>query len=452
MMAVLSPGRRPRTPPRAPGWAVLTLLALAAAPAARAEDDNVFYSRQTTFRIPFQVDPGDRRVQQVLLYVSEDQGRTYRRAATAEPGDRGFNFQALRDGWYYFTVQTRDQEGRLYPATIDGAPPGLKVHVDTTVPEVVLRARSAARPNLVGVEWDVRDENLDLSTLRLDYRAERQDWVPRNVPRVLSGQLSWDPGTEGPVEVRLQVKDRAGNLGESTVAARGDGSTPVRRGDPAAPDRGEGPAAGRKVNSPRISLNYKVDDVGPSGVKVVEVWMTTNTRDWQAFSRDTSNNPPVVVDVQREGRYGFTLVAKSGVDLGEQPPRAGEGPQIWVEVDMTKPVVDQLAVVVGRGAETGSVTITWRAADKNLGQRPVSILYAPKLDGKWAPVLPDAVGIENTGRFVWRMPGGLPYEFFVRVEAIDEAGNIGEATTPQTVKVDLSLPKARVIGIEPAKP
>ena len=33
-----------------------------------------------------------------------------------------------------------------------------------------------------------------------------------------------------------------------------------------------------------------------------------------------------------------------------------------------------------------------------------------------------------------------------------KAGNVGQGTTQQTIKVDLSLPKARVIGVEPIKP
>jgi hypothetical protein len=47
------------------------------------------------------------------------------------------------------------------------------------------------------------------------------------------------------------------------------------------------------------------------------------------------------------------------------------------------------------------------------------------------------------------MPGeGLPYQFFIRVEASDLAGNIGSAETTGAVKVDLSTPKARVTGVD----
>jgi len=433
---------------------VLALLfAVLAAPPGRAQEDKVFYSQKTTFRIPFEVDPGDRRVQKVLLSVSEDNGRTYQSAGEAGPAAGGFLFRARHDGWYYFGVQTRDLEGRLHPPNLDGIAAGLRVLVDTVPPDVVLRALKSSRPNEIGVEWDIRDDNLDLNTLTLHYRAEKQEWVPRNIPRQLSGQFYWDPGAPGPIEVRLQVQDKAKNLGEATVWVRGEG-TPVHRAEGHGQGRTDTPVARdlRKVNSTRISLNYKVDDVGPSGVKAIEVWMTRNAEEWKLQITDTSRNPPVVVDVGTEGRYGFTLIARSGVDLGEQAPQKGEQPQVWVEVDLTKPAVQIRDVIVGRGADSGKLTIRWQASDKNLGQRPISISYATKLDeAKWTPI-PEATGIDNQGQFVWTMPGGVPYEFYVRVEALDEAGNVGEARTAQTVKVDLALPKARVIGIEPAKP
>src|SRR5438105_2075555 len=40
--------------------------------------DGVYYSRQSSFRIPFQTEPGERRIRQVQLYVSEDHGHNWR--------------------------------------------------------------------------------------------------------------------------------------------------------------------------------------------------------------------------------------------------------------------------------------------------------------------------------------------------------------------------------------
>jgi hypothetical protein len=310
-----------------------------------------------------------------------------------------------------------------------------------------------AQPTEVAVEWDIHDDMPDLGTLTLEYRAPGQGWVPRGIQRVLRGQLSWNPGFAGPVEVRLRVKDRAGNLGEKVVQLRGGGAGGggagfSRDGDSA---KASSPDKVRKVNSTRISLDYKIDDVGPSDISIIEVYVKKEGSGWKKYPKEATRKPPFVVDVDGEGRYGFSLVAKSGVGLSEEPPRDGDPPQIWVEVDLTKPVVEITDIIVGRGPDTGNLTITWKATDKNLSREPISIFYATKPEGPWTPV-PGATNYENTGNFVWRMQGGLPYEFYMRVEALDEAGNIGEAKTLKTVKVDLSLPRARVIGIEPAKP
>ena len=67
-----------------------------------------------------------------------------------------------------------------------------------------------------------------------------------------------------------------------------------------------------------------------------------------------------------------------------------------------------------------------------------------------------AANIPNAdGHFTWRMPASpdapLPPQILVRVEAIDQAGNIGSATTPNPISTDLSIPKARVIGVTGAK-
>jgi hypothetical protein len=145
--------------------------------------------------------------------------------------------------------------------------------------------------------------------------------------------------------------------------------------------------------------------------------------------------------------YGFTLVARSGVGLGDRPPQVGDRPQIWVEVDLTKPVVRMQNVLVGQGADKGKLTITWTAQDKNLAREAVSLSYAEQATGPWTTF---AEHIPNTGRYVWSMPEQVPYQFLVRVQAADLAGNIGEAITPNLVKVDLALPKVRILQVEPA--
>src|SRR5262249_28020090 len=150
-----------------------------------------------------------------------------------------------------------------------------------------------------------------------------------------------------------------------------------------------------------------------------------------------------------EGVYGFTLVARSGVGLGERPPQLGDAPQVWVEVDLTRPTVQLQQVLVGRGPDKGKLEISWTAQDKNLHATPITLSYATQAGGPWTPI-PGAERIADKGRFVWQMPENVPYQFLLKVEAADKAGNIGEAVTPEMVKVDLSQPKVKILNVEPA--
>jgi len=435
--------------------------------AAQEPVSDVIYSRFQHFRIPFQAGPGEQRLKQLQLFFSTDEGRTWQPSAIAPPEQRHFRFISERDGLYWFTVQTTDQDGHSYPPTMDGARPSLKVIVDTQPPVVNLRALPA-RGGQVGVAWDVRDDNLDTTlpdALRLEYRTPGNSaWltIPRNAG---AAQAYWNPEANGMLEVRLRARDRAGNWGEAIISA-GPGSegigtsgtggllgsardsdppaAPSVYGAPVDPDR-------RLVNSKRISLNYELKEVGPSGVSAIELWYTQDGRGWYRYplpkNGDEAQRPPLVFEVNSEGVYGFTLVAKSGVGLGNRPPQVGDRPDVWVEVDLTKPAVSLQNVIVGRGPDKGKLTVLWTARDKNLAREPITLSYAEQAAGPWTPIVEK---IQNTGRYVWSMPDRVPYQFLVRVEAADLAGNIGEAVTPNMIKVDLSQPKVRILQVEPA--
>src|SRR5207253_6511476 len=80
----------------------------------------------------------------------------------------------------------------------------------------------------------------------------------------------------------------------------------------------------RMVNTKRISLNYEIKDVGPSGVSTVELWYTQDGKKWEKSDAISKPRPPFVVDLKDEGLYGFTLVSRNGVGLGKRPPSVGD--------------------------------------------------------------------------------------------------------------------------------
>ena len=68
---------------------------------------------------------------------------------------------------------------------------------------------------------------------------------------------------------------------------------------------------------------------------------------------------------------------------------------------------------------------------------------ATKKDGPWTTI---ASGLENTGVYGWEMPKDLPYQFYVRVEAEDRAGNVGMCCTAEPIKVAMPMPMMVTTG------
>jgi hypothetical protein len=439
------------------GALLLTLSPVAAQqpdPQVRTE-----YFRARDFQLPFTPDP---RITRVHLYVSEDDGRTWTHKAVVQPslGQRYFEFRAQRDGWYWFAVQSVDSTGLTNPLRVDAqTPPSLKVCIDTLPPKVTVQAISAPAGQ-VGVSWVVQDENLNNlrlgkpGTLQLEYRASRDaGWTPLFPELKAVGQMFWPVTTNAPLEVRVRATDDAGNVGDgSATVTPGAAGAPLTGGDSSG---GHVAAAVKRqfTNSQRVNLKYGLQDVGKSGVSVVEVWNTTDGRAWQLLKpwkdipKELDKPLAIPLTFDHEGVFGFTLVPRSGVGRGPPGPQAGDDAQIWIEYDATPPVVRLSSVEVGRGEDDGKLLISWTATDKNMDRtdRCVTLSYAEDPKGTWTPF---AKELPNDGFYSWKMESTVPFQFYVRVEARDKAGNVGKADTVDRVKVDLNQPKANISGIE----
>jgi hypothetical protein len=88
-----------------------------------------------------------------------------------------------------------------------------------------------------------------------------------------------------------------------------------------------------KVPGTRFALDYAVDDAGPEGPAIVELWMTRDGgKNWKRLSRDSDRISPIQVELGKEGTYGLSLIARDTRGLGDKPPAPGDAPQMWVEV------------------------------------------------------------------------------------------------------------------------
>src|SRR5438128_1424528 len=148
------------------GTLTLALLVLAAGPTP-----DVWPINQSTFKIPVHVDLAHRAaIKELRLFVSNDEGKTWKQTAVAAPDQEAFPFTAPSDGVYWFTVCAIDQQNNQDPADIYRVPPSQKILVDTTKPVVRITAAERQGEDIV-MNWEIQEDHPDLATIRLEYRT-----------------------------------------------------------------------------------------------------------------------------------------------------------------------------------------------------------------------------------------------------------------------------------------
>jgi hypothetical protein len=207
-------------------------------------------------------------------------------------------------------------------------------------------------------------------------------------------------------------------------------------------------AAKQLLNTTHASLDYRIDQVGPSGVGKVEIWITADQgQSWQRLAEDTDRHSPADIDLPGEGLFGVRLVVTNGNGFGGSAPTHGEQPSAWIEVDTTAPFV-QLRDV-DPITDGGTLTIHWTAKDKNLTSEPISLFYRTRQDSPWQVV---ARGLKNDGSYRWTFPHSVGSQFFFKIEVADQAGNVSTVEAPNPVALDMTEPRGCVLGITGVRP
>ncbi len=135
------------------------------------------------------------------------------------------------------------------------------------------------------------------------------------------------------------------------------------------------PSVSKQVGSRTFALEYDLDDAGRGGVSKVELWGTRDGgKNWTKYAQDDDNRSPLIVTVDDEGLYGFRILVQNAGGAAAEPPRPGDSPELWVSVDLKRPVVELTAIERGQGNEADHLILRWRAVDNNLeaaADRPV---------------------------------------------------------------------------------
>jgi hypothetical protein len=419
------------------------------------------YKQQAQFKLPIHMgDVGQQTIREVQLYVKHD-GDPWVCVDKVAPTQKHFLFRAPQDGEYSFNIVTIDQTGKATPADVTRETPALIVVVDSTPPQLEMSAMPTSTGTCV-IRCEAKDPNLAPGTLKVECQCADGAWMP--LQGVTGAADLFALPTEKALTglVRASVADLARNVAtkemnfkdDAAAAATKDESVPPKiesKSDkPVMPDKGA-TATGRQIlNSNHVVLDYQIEQVGPSGVGRVEIWMTSDQgKTWKKLCEDKDRVSPADFDLPGEGVYGVTVVVSNGNGQGDPPPAAGDQPDCWIEVDTTKPNAQLISARPVQGDATGALHITWQATDKNLGPECVSLYYAAQRDGQWGVI---AKGLHNDGSFRWSVPREVGPEFYIRMEVIDKAGNLARCELADKVVLDMSRPKAKVVGVAAGTP
>ncbi|HVX15871.1 MAG TPA: hypothetical protein VHC22_32105 [Pirellulales bacterium] len=201
------------------------------------------------------------------------------------------------------------------------------------------------------------------------------------------------------------------------------------------------------VDKPRFELRYDVDAIGSAGVVQVELWMTTDYgRTWKSYGLDDDCRSPVLVNVRDEAVYGFRVVVETTAGLRSPAPVRGDLPDVWVEVDLTKPVLRLLSAEQGTDADADRLVICWEANDKHLASRGIALRWSESAQGPWNTI---ASGLENSGRYAWRLDQRLPRQVYLQLEARDDGGNVATDQLPQPASLERIRPQGRIREVRP---
>jgi len=203
----------------------------------------------------------------------------------------------------------------------------------------------------------------------------------------------------------------------------------------------------RYSSSRKFSLEYEIESAGLSGVADVELWGTTDRGvTWKRWGSDPDRESPFDIETNNDGAYGFRIVVVANNGLATPRPLENDTPDMFVIVDTVSPMLRITAAAYGEGNQTGSLVIRYECDDLHLTPRPISLAFGSTPTGPWSTI---AAGLENQGAYVWPADPHLPRQIYLRVDAIDLAGNLAHYILETPINIQGLAPRARIRGFNP---
>ncbi len=364
---------------------------------------------------------------------------------------------AKADGTYALAVTCETEQavkaGLAQKPPSPGLEPQLTLVIDATLPQLSLETFNAggfvAAQASHEVQWKFVEPHPDPRGLQIHHSADGgTTWV------LVAGQLDptlgkyrWavPPAPGARNKLRLSAADRFGNRAE-TVSERmfvidDDLPTVVVLERPAPSGR-----------SNRVALKYKAYDA-TSGVDRVQLQgrlLGPERSSYRLLSEKRTAEGTLEAELPGEGRWALLVVAVDGAGLKSAEPERTPRHDADYTVDLLKPQVEIKSTVLPNGARTyvnAGWELEWRASDATTASdRLVVRIELSSDEGQNWQVLFQKH--PNTGKADLRAQLTAGRRCRLRMVAVDEAGNEGEAVSGDFDPGDLPPPSLVLRGIE----
>ena len=203
----------------------LVLSALILPNTASPAEPATTYTQDPIFYIPFHVDQLDPQfAEQVQLFVSGDQSRSWQLYQTKQLSEERFLFRAGVDGEFWFAIKSGEPGDT--GSNANEVQPELIVVLDRAAPAVEFTAEPSPQRD-ISLQYTIEEAHLAKQGVQIEYRSgDDALWtmVPTSPSLQASGATQWQGtahwlavGQQAAHTVRLTVTDRAGN---TTVVER----------------------------------------------------------------------------------------------------------------------------------------------------------------------------------------------------------------------------------------
>jgi hypothetical protein len=375
------------------------------------------------FHLPFKMDDASlANIREMELWVRD--GGQWKIMDRVSPAARYFTCQVSKDGEYGFSIVMVDRNGKSSPADVTVRPPELLVLVESK--EGTPSAKAPAKASLPPPTLKFTG-NQPLPDAREPQSEPAQPKLP--------GHETQSPAGELPSFSSESLHDAVLHHDAGTSTTTPDAPPATTTSSPGSPKV-------QIVNNTKVNIDYNIKKAGPSGVSKVEVYATADKGNtWQCLGSDAELHSPIAIQLPGEGVFGIRLQGINGNGYGGKKPGPGDRPNTVIEVDMTSPVIQGWKVATGK---SGSLDIYWKVTDKNLGSAPINLYYRTKATMPWKSM---AMKVKNDGVYHWAISQDLASQYFVRLEAVDLAGNKATCDTTTPILVDRTEPDINVLGV-----